>query len=322
MVTLVWRTDVHGADESPSSRTDNWAETILSKLEQVGEIARSVNADAVIDGGDLFHFKSPGRNSHWLISRISEVHAKYPCPTYGCIGNHDVKYGDYSFLAESPLGVLFETGVFRRLYDQHEAIFEKDGTKVRVVGVPYHGTKYDKNRLTSIQRKDEKHLVAVAHLLASPSGGAMFEGEDIVSYKDLGPLDPDLWCFGHWHKDQGVQEVEGKTIINIGSLSRGALSLDEITREPGVAIMRFEGDKRSVEVHRLKIEPADKVFDFERRVRAESREMSMGAFVDSLQTSLQGRPDESLLGKVRGLKDLPSEVRERSVHYLEKAGAK
>ena len=68
-ITLVWRSDAHNSDQAPQSRTDNWNETILGKLTQVGDIAREVKADAVLDGGDSFHIKSPSRNSHRMRKR-------------------------------------------------------------------------------------------------------------------------------------------------------------------------------------------------------------------------------------------------------------
>lgn len=195
MVTLVWRTDLHLADEAPASRTDDWASSLLNKLTQIGDIARAERAQAVLDGGDFFHLKSPSRNSHDLVRRAAEVHAAYPCPVYANVGNHDVKYGALEYLNESPLEVLFASGVFRRLYDEHEAVFEEGGVKVRVVGIPYHGTKYDTNRLTSLVKGDEDYLVVIAHLLASPGGGSMFEAEDIVGYPELANLGADVWCF-------------------------------------------------------------------------------------------------------------------------------
>ena len=88
-VTLVWRTDVHLSDHTPRSRTDNWTDTVLRKLSDIGEIARKSGANAVIDGGDFFDIKAPGRNSHALIRRAMEVHRDYPCPVYANVGNHD-----------------------------------------------------------------------------------------------------------------------------------------------------------------------------------------------------------------------------------------
>ena len=194
-VRLVWRTDVHMADRGPESRTDNWPTTVLDKLGQVRTVAEKVGAAAILDGGDFFHVKSPSRNSHALVQMTAEHHADYPCPVYCTPGNHDCTYGDYSFLPQQPLGVLYSTGVFKRLYDQHDAVFEQDGVKVRVVGVPYHGTKYDLDRFRAIKKGDEQHLVCVAHVLASEKGGTMFEGEDIVRYSDLLDTAPDLYCF-------------------------------------------------------------------------------------------------------------------------------
>lgn len=194
MITLVWRTDLHLADKSPSSRKDNWTLTCLNKIVQVGEIAREVEADAVLDGGDFFHVKAPSRNSHRIVRRVADIHKAYPCPVYANVGNHDCSSGDIRNLPKQPLGVLFSTGVFERLYDEHELLLERDGVSVRVVGVPYHGTSYDMERF-AVEKGDEDWLVVIAHVLASEQGGTMFEGEDIVKYSDLEGLDADVFCF-------------------------------------------------------------------------------------------------------------------------------
>jgi len=300
---------------------DNWNETILGKLTQVGDIAREVGADAVLDGGDGFHIKSPSRNSHRMSNDVARVHRGYPCPVYATVGNHDVKYGDISFLGESPLGTLFESGVYGRLYDEHEALFERGGLRVRVVGVPFHGTEYDMNRLTTIVRGDEDWLVVVAHLLASPEGGEMFAGEDILKYADLANLGPDVWAFGHWHKNQGIQQVGGKWFINIGSLSRGALVQDDLERTPSCAVLRFTKGGFKAEERPLDVQPASEVFNIEGKVRAEARTLSMGSFMETLGEASKQAQKPSLLAEVRAQAGVPDAVRERAAHYLEQAGA-
>lgn len=326
MITLVWRTDVHLADYPPQSRTDDWCETLLGKVRQVGKIAEEVGAEAVLDGGDFFHIKAPTRNSHRLVHKAIEAHSAYPCPVYGNIGNHDVKYGDYEFLDEQPLGVLFESGVFRRLYDEHEGWFgqlESEPPYVRVVGIPYHGTSYDMERLTRIKKRGEKFLIVVAHLLASPSGGTMFEGEDIVKYGDLAGLDPDVWLFGHWHKDQGVRQIAPeKYVVNIGSLSRGALSQDDVTRTPSVAILRLGATLENphsidIEVRPLDVRPSSEIFDLEGRFRSEAREFSIEAFVDSIRDTLAESEQDDVPDVIRGLPDIPAVVREQAILYWE-----
>jgi len=231
-INLVWRSDVHVSDNPPASRVDDWNETLMGKLSQVGEIAREVGAAAVLDGGDFFHIKSPARNAHRTIQRVAAVHAGYPCPVYGNVGNHDCKYGDYAHLPEQPLGVLFETGVFRRCFDEHEAVFEADGVKVRVVGIPYHGTEYDWDRFTRIKKGDESYLVVMAHVLASKQGGTMFEGEDIIQYAALAELDPDVWCFlpGTQVIDWGGRVVPIEKVQESLALAgrRGMVSVEQV----------------------------------------------------------------------------------------------
>jgi len=251
------------------------------------------------------------------VARSAKHHADYPCPVYCTPGNHDSIYGDYAFLEQQPLGVLFEDGTFSRLYDEHEAVFEKDGVKVRVVGIPYHGTTYDMDRVNTIKKGDEDYLVVVAHLLASKDGGSMFESEDVLKYADLAKLDPDLWLFGHWHKDQGITEIKGKTFVNLGSLTRGALTQDDMERQPAVAYITFDEEGLEVKTIRLRVQPAEDVFDVDAKVRAEVRSMTIDAFVSSVRETLIDSKEESLEDTVRAAKGIPEKVKEKSIYYLE-----
>lgn len=319
MIRLVWRTDVHLSDTTPASRTDDWTENCFDHLNQVKMVCEKWKAHGLIDGGDLFHVKSPSRNSHKLVQRTVAHHADYPCRVGVNFGNHDGVYGDIEFLPQQPLGVLYASGVVERLYDEHEMVFEEDGIKVRVVGIPYHGVRYDWDRFTSIKKGDEDILIVTAHVLASPKGGTMFEGEDIIKYNDLENLDPDVWLFGHWHKDQGVMKVGDKTIVNIGSLTRGALSQDEVTRKPAIALLECEKGGVNVRVVRLKVKPATEVFDMDARVRMEARDSTIEAFVASVRDTLVESKAVSLEDKIAEM-EIDERVRERTLLYIEEAG--
>ena len=336
-IKLVWRTDVHIADHGPSSRTDDWTETIFGKLAQVRDLAEHHGAAAILDGGDFFHVKSPWKNSQALVRRIADHHSDYPCPVYVTPGNHDSVYGDYGFLGQQPLGVLYSTGVFKRLFDDHEAVFVGDAPEahamapahvrhgmgaltVRVVGVPYHGSKYDLARFKDIKKGDEDILICVAHVLASPKGGSMFEGEDIVRYSDLIDTAPDVFLFGHWHKDQGVEILGDKTFVNIGSLSRGSLSQDEVQRQPACAVLTCSEDGVQVEVVRLTVQGAEECFDVEGRARQIKQQVEMDAFVERIRATLTSKEDgESLSEALDNIPSVPDDVRERARSYLEKA---
>jgi len=321
-ITLIWRTDAHLADTAPQSRTDDWAAAILDKVSQTTEIALDEQAQAILDGGDFFHIKSPVRNTHRLVQRVAEVHTG-GVPVYANVGNHDVKYGSMEYLDESPLGVLLKTRTFLPLFDEHEAIFhlnegDKTVLRVRVVGIPYHGTEYDLNRFHSITKGDEDFLVVVAHCLASSEGGEFFGAEDVLKYSDLANLDPDVWCFGHWHKNQGITEIaKGKWVVNIGSLSRGALVEDDLKRTPSCAILRFDqGGKIDITERKLKVGKAKDVFDIDGRVRAEARQMNIETFVEGLRAVLTQQDNVSLKETILGMDGIEDEVRERAINYL------
>lgn len=325
MIKLIWRTDVHYSDQTPSSRTDDWVDTVGGKLRQVGQIAKDRGAVAVLDGGDFFNSKLPVRTSHRLVNRIAKLHEDYPCPVYGNVGNHDCRQSQIDNLDESPLGVLFSSGVFERCYDEHEAVFTDYARKVRVVGIPYHGPFYDMERF-KIEKKDEDYLVVMGHVLASPQGGSMFKSEDIIKYADLPQLAPDVdvWMFGHWHKDQGITEIaDNKWVINIGSLTRGTLAQDDIERHPSVACVTFgetgAGGRIEIEKIPLEISPAKEVFDLTKRTKEEAREMVVDAFVESVQQDLQTKMDKPFKEIVDGMESIPHKVRERALEYIEKA---
>jgi len=318
-VRFVWRTDVHMADKGPASRKDDWPTTVLGKLEQTRLVAAKTKADALLDGGDFFHVKSPSRNTHALTRRVADHHSNYPCPVYCTPGNHDSVFGDYQFLGRQPLGVLYSTGVFNRLYDEHElVVVSADGNfKVRVVGIPYHGVKYDMERFHRITKGDEDFLIVVAHVLASVHGGQMFKDEDIVKYSDLEHHPADMFLFGHWHKDQGVEHLWGKHFVNIGSLTRGALTEDNLDRKPACAVLTITPDGAAVQVVRLKVQPGEEVFDVQRRMQVEARSATMDHFIDTMKDTLVHASEKDVEETVADMEDVPQIVRERWNYYWE-----
>lgn len=323
MIRILWRTDVHCCDQTPSSRTDDWGETVLGKLTEVGEIARAHNCDAVLDGGDFWNDKTPIRTSHRMVTRVAAVHSHYPCPVYCNVGNHDVRLAQIDNLDESPLETLFASGVFRRLYDEHELVLEREGVKVRVVGVPYHGPRYDLERFKRIERRDEDWLVCAAHVLASPQGGEMFKNEDILRYSELSELMPgvDVFLFGHWHKNQGIEAIGGgKFVVNVGSLTRGSLTQDNLERKPGVVVMGFwprdTGIPPSLDFVPIKVRPASEVFDVDKRAQEEVRASMIDTFVESVKRELRSTSQKPYL-ELLGDMEIPDRVRERTLAYIE-----
>jgi len=321
MLRLVWRTDVHFADKTPRRRSGSWVEDVSAKLRWIGDFAKRNKIDAVIDGGDFFDVKSPVKNSHNLVRRACEIHNEYPCPTYALVGNHDVKYGQIDYLPEQPLGVLFSSGVFKRFGDDREVVFEREGVKTRLVGVPYHGVEYDFERLSRLKKQGEDYLIVACHLLArSGSTGTMFEGEDIVGYDFLEQIpDVDVWCFGHWHKDQGVERLKnGAYVVNVGSLTRGSLHLDDLDRKPCIVEISISQNGLEVRRHDVPVREAGEVFRIEEaRTEKEDKER-MEEIVEKMKAlATSGWSEMTLSERVMEM-SLSSEVKEMAIDYLER----
>lgn len=314
---FIFRTDVHAADKNPVSWKGDYSEEIFGNLEQIGELAREHKVTAVLDGGDFFHVKSAVRNSHGLVYRTVEVHRDYPCPVYSVEGNHDITGNNLGTIDHQPLGVLYASGVFQHLREQ---VFEEDDFRVRVVGVPYSSSLDLREVQERLRRKPgDDFMIAVMHVLAAedpPAHVEEFFGEPVFRYSSLILEDgPDVFCFGHWHKDQGIVELGGRFFVNQGAVSRGALTQENIDRIPKVALI--DAKNRTVTAIPLRVPPAEDVFDFERKDRQDQENQVIKQFVSELEASINFDASQSIEANILALNFAP-EVRTRALEYLEK----
>jgi len=316
-LSFIFRTDVHASDRSPESWKGDYPAEIWSSLEQIGKMTDGITA--VLDGGDFFHVKAPNRNSHDLTRRVTAIHKLYKCPVYSIMGNHDISHNNIESLDRQPLGVIYEAGVFRHL---KEEVFKVDDLQVRVVGVSY---KLDLtlDELLAIQKKPgDNFLIAVVHALATEMPSAKVEEflkESVFRYSDLvTPNGPDLWSFGHWHKDQGVVNIKGKYFVNQGAVSRGALTHENTQRIPQVTLMEFSLSGIKVKALPLNVAPAEEVFDFEKKERVESERHSIDAFIERLQEDLTFNSEDTVEANIQAL-NFAAEVRNLALEYLEQA---
>jgi DNA repair exonuclease SbcCD nuclease subunit len=321
-LSFVFRTDVHAADKGPASWKADYASEIDSSLEQIGEIARAHQAVAVLDGGDFIHVKSPSKTSHGLVARVARIHSRYPCPTFAVAGNHDMVYNNIDTLERQPLGVLFDAGVFRQL---QEEVFKVNGTQVRVVGVPY-ASDLKLGQLRALKKKPgDDHLFAVVHALAGkdpPDHADDFFNEPVFRYRDLVFDDgPSVWMFGHWHKDQGIEHIDGRWFVNQGAVSRGALVRENLERTPKVAVLIADGPDLRIESVPLQVAPASEVFDIARKERRDRESEVIERFVRRLEENTKFDLSVSIEETLTTL-DFAPDVRSLALEYLERAREK
>lgn len=323
MTSFLIRTDEHVTHRPPASRADDYFQTCLDKLAQIGSLAEGYGVDAVLDNGDFFHRYGTPNNPHWMMKSLMDLHDRaYPCPVFVNPGNHDFPHGRVELVKKQPLGVMFASGAFERMTDHR---WTDKGVETRVVGLPY-----DPNRELldyDIDRDGEDVLVVASHDSATPEGKDLFGGtESTWSYRDLSDCTPDVFIFGHLHADRGIERVGGSVFYNLGSMTRGALTRDNLERTPRVGYLEIvpsseakDGWTLSTEAVELDVEPGEDVFDMGEHQEAEADREHIDAFVEQLETSAD--PDEQdLEDEIRSWSDFREEVREKALHYLRQCG--
>lgn len=281
--------DVHISDTTPGSRTGNYRDDILDKLSQIKLVGKKTGVDFFLNGGDLFHFKQPMRNSHQLVNMLTRLFKTFPAPIYSTEGNHDLRYDSYDTFDQQPLSVLYENEVLT----QARYIFRDiNGVKVRIRSFPF-SEEPDLGALSKeLDPKGEEADIKICmlHLYSTPKGGTLFKHK-LFSYDEIATLGDDIFLLGHYHIDQGIQKIGNQHFINVGALSRGSLSEDNIKRKPKTAYVTVskEDDKvviKVVEVN-LRVKPVEEIFNLEEKEEEKKKIKQAEAFVNELQSDIK-----------------------------------
>jgi len=302
--------DLHLSDRPPSSCTESYMDDLLDLLGETVAVAEQYKVAAVIWAGDIFHSKSPGRNSHRLVQKVLGIAKAYQRPCYVVPGNHDIQHDDlHSIWDTQPLGVLFRAGV-RPLVGQCQEF-------PQIYGVPWQQEWSDKVVGEALRGFCEEQvsgnrLVAAHAPLYLPGTELPYEYYDAVMWASA--MGNHGYCYyGHVHEYHGTWQAAGVTFCNNGALSRGSLHEYNLTRQVLVTVWD-SADGSFTEVPLLKAKPAEQVF----RLR-EKREIvdAAGKLDEFLQGIGSAKFDvlsvEAVLEHVRTLgvsKDVEDEVEE------------
>jgi len=321
---IIWCTDIHLADRPPRGRIDDYTASIFEKLRQVAHAAAKLKAKAVLMGGDIFHIKAPIRNSHLLVGRTIEAFRAFPCPVYSILGNHDVLFAERDSYQKQPIGVLESAGAIRLIDSERGnfVVLEEDGVRVRVEGVPYD-VDFAPRRLAAVKRDGEDWLLTILHILASKKPGSLGT-ERIFGYDELAQAAPaDVFLLGHYHINQGVTRLEvanqSRWFVNIGSISRGSLAYEDVSRTPSFCLLDFPPRKDAppkFTVVRLKVPEAKLSFRIEEHKGEKAIEADVAEFVETVGRELDAGVDLDL-GTVLDRLDVDMAVKETVKKYLE-----
>lgn len=324
-IRFLTSSDEHVADQSPGFRKDDYCSAILAKLAWQGEITRKIRPDGVLRAGDLFHTKAANKTTMSTLAKVSDIHRHYSCPTYAVAGNHDITHNDLDTIYRQPLGVLFKAEVFQPLLDE---IFISGSMRVRVVGVDY-SPGLDHRTLCSkvAAREGDTYTIAVVHALAAfaPEEKIQsFFNEHIFDYRDL-VFDgcPDVYVFGHYHKDQGIQEVNGVQFVNLGAISRGALTFENLSRQPKISAITCNSQGISIEAIEVPCEDPSKIFDLQLKKQLEKERRDLDEFISKLKSDQETADNGDIESRVRALEEsnYPDDLKRLVLNTLEAAEA-
>jgi DNA repair exonuclease SbcCD nuclease subunit len=311
--------DVHISDINPRSRIDNFKETVLGKLNQVRLAASKLKADAVLFTGDLYNIKAPLKNSHNLNSELIELFHRFKCPVYSICGNHDLTGNNLDSLSHQPIRSLFTSKAVKQL---GEDIITKKDDKISLVGFSYQED-LNPSKLHIPPKGDCKYQICVLHIYAGPKPGVLYK-EKLHGYEELSKLGPDCFVLGHYHIDQGIQQVNGKTFINLGAITRGILIEDNLSHKPKMGFLRIQCEKNgavivTTEEIPISIQPPEEVFNLEKRATEKQEFVKMQEFVNKLVAEAEESNKTKNVGTEMDKMKIAEEIKERVLNLIKEA---
>lgn len=222
-MSLLVLTDIHMSASKPAGRIGDYVADVDAKLQEVADLARKMNVEAVLCAGDVFHRPAPALSVlarfltflEWLGMRFITIP-----------GSHDLVGNNLDVLYRTAIGVLDRLGSIELLTP-----VTKDVTRVGsfVVGSPY------------VDVPDIK--LVHESVVPEPTFG---EYTLLKDYKARSRI----VIVGHEHSGYDLKTAGGTTYVCPGSLVRTMAREDELTRRPRVAIIH---EDYSVEWYELQV---------------------------------------------------------------------
>ena len=246
---LLFFTDLHMAERPPTARTDEYADNLFAKLNEIRQIAQVEDVDLTIFGGDMFHWMKPNETSHRLVQLM--IDALRDWEIVGILGNHCVGPDGLESLRRQPVGVLERALPTFELLTGDRLKGENGGLVIQLSAAPWtpdidvgDRSEYGLQRMGGVD-----FAVKITHgMLMPPGGGWPF---DATAFDEIDTEGMDVCLCGHTHWRVGPMVVKGTLFVSPGAVARTSRS--EANRNPSVAIVTLERDCAPVaEYHELK----------------------------------------------------------------------
>jgi len=238
--------DIHARSENPRSRIGDYCDILFDKIEYGLVLGGAEGCEYVAMPGDIFQTH---RASNYVISRLIKLIKKYNHLKFvGVIGNHDAPFHNLN-LDNCPINVL----------ESSEALTVLNDKPLKDNCVHFYGASWGES-IPDIQDHTAFNVLLIHKMIIKSEDEKIWHGQSsyITSRGMLAKNNFNLIIAGDNHQTI-LEEYNGKTLLNMGSLGRMTSSQTKFT--PSVAI--FDTDKNEYIIYKIPIKPAKEVFNLE-----------------------------------------------------------
>lgn len=242
-MNLIFFGDPHFDAQTPMSRLDNYAETSLTKLKEILSIAIENNVKDVFTTGDFFDkYEVSYAYLNDMIS-VLQLYKEKDVNIWSSIGNHDLPYNNMSYFKNTPLNLLFKSGLVKHIKEKQE--FENHV----VYGLDFT----NKDVLSNLRTETNKTNILVMHYAVNNTvPGDSINAEELKGF--------DFVISGHDHAYYVPFNASPNCqILRPGSLMRR--TKEEYNLKRNVLVYLIDTNKKEAKEINLKnVLPADKLF--------------------------------------------------------------
>ncbi|MCX7749770.1 MAG: metallophosphoesterase family protein [Clostridia bacterium] len=313
---FLYFTDTHIRGNNPKNRKDNFYETLKNKFNEVKEIAKVLNVDYILHGGDWFERPDISPS---IVREFAMIVRGFEQPIYTVAGNHDVFGHNPETIGRTMLGLLEGIGIMKLMGYEDEIILEKDGLRVQLTGKPYNyeidGENFRKYYIVK-KREDVDFAINIVHgmLLNKP----FYEGIRYTLIDDIKDTEADITIAGHYHNGFGIKKLNEKYFVNPGSLVRVSNTLSEINRKPKVVLIELDRDVHLSEIELKCALPGDEVLDRMQLENSQDRLIKLHQFYQGVAASGEYKKMDihKMIEEIASNQELSEKVRDEALRRI------
>ncbi|MFA5999519.1 MAG: metallophosphoesterase [Candidatus Paceibacterota bacterium] len=311
---IAFVTDLHLKDKPPESRIDDYAHTVLGKLEKVFQtVDKSEGDQGIICGGDLFDVKEGAKISHGLVVDIIALLRQYShIPFYTLIGNHDIKYDRLDTIEKQPLGVLLKSGLVHRINKKY-----LENNSNIIFGLDFIGDKYLNYDMFDLPYSDSKFNIVCVHCNIMPDSETFYY-ENALSFNKIIDRFPklNLMIMGHIHffkENPLIYKYNNSFLVGPGSLARVSSAKENLDRDINIVYIKDKG----FSIDKLEVKPSSEIFDLKRIEELKQRDGMIADFVSDLVKASSSSSDS--IDEILNRSNIDENIKTRVYYYLKKA---